>query len=241
MNCFFCGSLSGPSEIVTLDAQEARHAATSRRQRAGEQVVLIDGKGCRGSATIVTLDRKEMTLRIDTVDRLPRPTPDIVLAAAIAKGDRQSTLLDMAAQTGVFRYIPLICERSSVMPRTQNPARWRRILIQACKQSHNPYLPEIGEAGAPGELASSLAAGDTELFMATPEGEPQPSVCGAGRAAVFIGPEGGFSSTEEAELIEAGAMPLTLGNNVLRIETAAVAAVVAIQSAYRRFHPTNEE
>lgn len=233
MNCFFCVSLTAAGGLVRVDASEARHAATSRRQRKGEQVLLVDGKGSRAEATIVGLDRSGMELRIESIEQVPAPRPAVVLATAVAKGDRQSVLLDMATQMGVVEYIPLICEHSVVKPDAHNVPRWYRICTQACKQSHNSYLPEISAPRSPRELASSMRETGTPLYLAALDGEPLPSDVGVDKVAVCVGPEGGFSSSEIIELKEAGARPLSLGPNILRIETAAIAAVNAMQLRLR--------
>ena len=225
MNCFFCPVLPGPTDLVTVDAAEARHAATARRQKTGERVLLIDGRGGRAEAIIVAMDRSAMELRIESVGRIVRPRPEIVLATAVAKGDRQSTLLDMATQLGIAEYVPLLCERGVVKPDAHKVPRWRRICTQACKQSHNPYLPEIGTAISPLGFALAMNDAGTPLYLAVLGGELAPREPGDERVAVCIGPEGGFSRREVSDLIGLGARPLSLGPDILRIETAAVAAV----------------
>ena len=100
------------------------------------------------------------------------------------------------------------------------------------------HLPEIVDAGAPGEVASSLAAAETELYVAAADGNPLPDGPAARRVAVFVGPEGGFTDAEQSEILAAGAHRLSLGDNVLRIETAAVAAVAVIRSKYQTLHST---
>lgn len=234
MNCFFCTSMLRPEALVEIDASESRHAATARRQRQGERVLLVDGKGRRAVATIVELSRSAMRLRVESVDRIDRPRPGIVLATAVAKGDRQTTMLDMTTQMGIAGYVPLVCDRSVVKPDAGGVPRWNRVCTQACKQSHNPYLPEIGALRSPREFASDMADNRTPLFLASPDGDPLPPDRGTENVAICIGPEGGFSDGEVAALIEAGAQPLSLGPNILRIETAAVVALSIIQSHYRR-------
>jgi 16S rRNA (uracil1498-N3)-methyltransferase len=156
-----------------------------------------------------------------------------VLASAVAKGDRQRVLLDMTTQLGIEAYVPLICERSAARPESHNVDRWTRVCVEACKQSHNPHLPDIRPIQTPAGFASTMKDAGVPIYMAYPQGDPKTPPCSVDRVAVCIGPEGGFSRREVSELIGAGAAPWSLGPNILRIETAAVAAVNRLQSHCR--------
>jgi len=229
MNCYFCDSIPDSGGMVSVDAAESRHASSSRRQRTGEHVALIDGKGRRAGAKIVSLDRTAMLLRVDFVRQIDRPRPQITLATAVPKGDRHRVLLDMTTQLGIFQYVPLLCDRSVVKPESHSAPRWMRVCIQACKQSHNPYLPRIDQVRSPAEFASSMKNTAIPLYLATPDGVPVLPEYSTDRVAICIGPEGGFSDHEISQLLESGARPVSLGSHVLRIETAAVAAVSIFQ------------
>lgn len=228
MNCYFCEHIPEPPGRAVLDGSESRHAAASRRQRAGDRVVLVDGRGTRAVAAIVSITRSSTALTVERRDRVAALRPAVVLASALPKGDRLNTMLDMVTQLGIDRWVPLRCERSVVKASASGADRWFRVCVQACKQSHNPWLPKLDEPADPVSFVRRLVRGGAAVWAADPGGEtlaPGPER----EVALCIGPEGGFSEGEKAEMTGAGARFFRLSGNVLRIETAAVAAVCAVR------------
>ena len=142
------------------------------------------------------------------------------------KGERFGVLLGMAAQLGIMSFTPLDCEYSVVHPGERHAVRGRRLLVEACKQSRNPWLPAWENPSTPGTMNPR----GTMLF-AHPGGESAATSMErpAEELTVLVGPEGGFSEAETAQLDARGATALSLGPNILRIETAAVAMVAAVR------------
>ncbi|NIO42775.1 MAG: RsmE family RNA methyltransferase, partial [Burkholderiales bacterium] len=148
------------------------------------------------------------------------------------KGERQATLLDMATQLGMTAFKPLICERSIVRPRTSAKQRWRRLCIEACKQSRRPYLPLIHDPAPPAEVIDQASAIGYKVWVAHPTGAPlvmgDLPVSIADALLLMVGPEGGFSEHEISQIVAAGAQPVSLGRTILRIETAAIALLAYV-------------
>ncbi len=210
---------------MTLPADEARHATGSRRLTVGDRLLLFDGCGAVARGNVAAIEKRGRVVRIKIHEYRaePRPKPAIHLACALPKGDRQAVLLDMATQLGMSRFTPLACARSVVKPGASSVPRWRRICIEACKQSHRLHAPEIGAPATPAEVAArALAAGDV-AFVAHPEGSPLTVAQSADAMTLMIGPEGGFTDKEIAETRALGAGIVSLGSATLRVETAAVA------------------
>lgn len=224
--CFYCPELPAEGDAGSLDDEEARHASASRRIRAGDSIGLIDGRGTRARAVVDAVPRRSLTFTVHERWRVPPPRPAVVVATAVPKGERFRTLIDMLSQLGAAAVVPLICEHSTVKPRSSSVARWRRIAIEACKQSRNPHVPEIVE---PSSLAESLARvgdGDALVYADAAGGRLEDCLGASGRLQLYVGPEGGFSDGEKQRLAGSGAHPVAFGGNVLRVETAAVAGVV---------------
>lgn len=213
------------SGACRLSAEESRHVS-ARRLRLGDPLVVFDARGRTAEARVLGLGRRAVELDVGEIVLAPEPVAGAVLASAIPKGDRLSTLLQMLTQLGVGVWQPLSLEDSAV--RTLDPAapRLRRILVESCKLARRPWALEVRP---PGALDSVLAeaAGFGPVFFGDREGRAGPLEAGA--ALVAIGPEAGFSAGELASLHAVGARARSFAPHNLRIETAAVAAAVALQ------------
>jgi len=190
----------------------------------GDRLFLTDGRGALASAVITDLLRKrEVVVHIEELERRPRPLLDWHVAAATPKGDRMTTMLDMLTQLGMTRFTPLLCEHSPVKITDKTLGRWRRVCLAACKQSRRVWLPQIMP---PSSVAGMLeSAGDAQMLLAQPgSGQPDWDSVGDERKIIMLtGPEGGFSGAELDLMKEARVEPVVLGENILRVETAAVA------------------
>lgn len=224
---FFHEAPPAPGERALLAGDEARHAAGSRRLGEGDRLVLFDGRGTVAETVFAASRRGEV--EVEGLERRLHPPPvrRVVLASALPKGDRLSTMLNMATQLGVGAFRPLDCERGVVRPREVHEQRWRRIAIEACKQSRRPWLPAIDPPARPADLLASLPTIEAEALFAHPGGVPLREVRVPDHVLLLVGPEGGFTDEEVHAAAAAGddATLVSLGDSILRIETAAVALV----------------
>lgn len=231
---FYCPELPVTGEIATLPVAEMRHAVIVRRLRIGSPIELFDGHGNFARAHVTAMADRRGPLRAQIIERHTesRPGPAIHLASALPKSDRQAVLLDMAGQLGVHSFTPLLCDRSIVKPGDQSTARWQRILLEACKQSRRLYVPEVREAATPGLAAQQAAIAGIPVCIAHPSGSTGSRL--AQRVAeyrdsvtILVGPEGGFTEGEIESACAHGARPVSLGDALLRVETAAIALIAA--------------
>lgn len=230
---FYQADLGGGSEIVLADT-EARHVA-AQRLRAGDAVAVFDGRGHFIRGRVASIARTAVRIRIAERAQAPPPRPALELYSAVPKGDRQAVLLDMATQLGLTRFVPLAWARGVVAPGARAAERWRRICIEACKQSRRLHVPEIGPSLPLAKAVAEARARQARLLLAhiAPDAEAVSAHAreDTKRYALFIGPEGGVTA-EEAELLRAhGAGMVTLGEAVLRVETAAVALLALVRAA----------
>lgn len=223
---FYCASLPPVGAVFELPPEEARHATAARRLAVGDELAVFDGQGARGRARIDALGRRG-TARLALLAReaLPPPPRRVWLASALPKGDRQTTLLDMATQLGMTDFVPLACERSVAAPSAGALARWQRIVVEACKQSRRFHLPRLHAPLTPAQLPRHAVA---RLFVAHPGGAGLTLPMPVGDVGAAIGPEGGFTEAEVAALVAGGAVKIGLGDGILRIETAGIAALALL-------------
>jgi 16S rRNA (uracil1498-N3)-methyltransferase len=231
---FYAEHLADPGATLTLTGDEARHAAASRRLQIGETLWLFDGHGGLARATLLTISARghALELRIEEQGAEPPPKPAIHLACALPKGDRQGTLLDMATQLGMTEFTPLVCERSVVRPGANSAERWRRICLEACKQSRRSYLPVLHPSATPQEFVTRESGRACTVWIAHPSSSAVPvshavEINSAADVTILVGPEGGFTELEVERTTGAGVKQIALGSAILRIETAAVALVAA--------------
>ncbi len=205
-----------------LDPREEAHLFRILRARPGETVAVLDGHGSVGTA-IVEPNRR---LRLESKRTVPRPARRLHLYFAPPKKQKLDALLKQAVELGVSELVPVLCERSVVQPGENSVAgRWMDLLFEACKQSGNPFLPEVV---SPMPFAAALSrARETcgALIVGSNRTGVFPDLGAASDAAFFVGPEGGFTDAETDAMFDAGAIPLRIGNWTLRVETAAVAGL----------------
>lgn len=220
---FHCPVIEG--NLVVLPEEEVRHARSVLRMKAGDAVVLVDGKGTRASGRLVGTGRNDGTVEVlDRTTTMPRSSGRIHMAVAPTKQiDRFEWFLEKATELGIERITPLITDR--VERHRVRHDRLQKVLISAMKQSQRSWSPRLDEMTLlPDLLRDELP--DQRLFGHC-EGE-RLSIRKAydpGRdVIVLIGPEGDFSPQEVEQLKAWRFVPITLGEARLRTETAALAA-----------------
>jgi 16S rRNA (uracil1498-N3)-methyltransferase len=236
MPWFHLDSIPPVDSAAFLDGKEAKHALGARRLAPGDHVVLFDGHGTTAEA-VLTGNRAvggDLEVEVGDAVRVPLPGRCIELAASLPKGDRMSTMLDMATQLGVTSFRPLNCDFSVVTKdrKRQDPTdRWRRVMLEACKQSRRAWIPKIRHALTLGEAVEDARSRGAMVVMGDADGGPASSVAASAElVVVLVGPEGGFSPDEFEMLRARKVIPVRIGDGVLRVETAAVAIVAALHS-----------
>jgi 16S rRNA (uracil1498-N3)-methyltransferase len=228
---FFCEPLPAAGATARLGGEEAHHATGARRLKIGDTLWLFDGRGGIARASLqATHDRgRELDALIVERAQQPAPAAPLHLVCALPKGDRAAVMLDMATQLGMMSFTPLISERSVVDPGKGTLERLQRVCLEACKQSRRAHLPTVLE---PTRFEHVIAVGEP-MWIAHPGGEPVAHLAPAvnGPLLLLVGPEGGFSDEEVARALACGATRVSLGSGILRIETAAVALLAALQLA----------
>lgn len=223
MHTFFVENRTEAGTAAALEPRERDHLFKTLRARPGDAVELFDGRGCRMEGIV----REGKTVEILAAEQVAEPVSQLFLYCAAPRRAKFDVLLKQAAELGV-RSIRLVeCARSVAKP--EGSDRWQLLLQEGCKQSKNPFLPEIEP---PVPLAAALenirAAGIRAFFGAVRSGEREPGRA-AGAFAWIVGPEGGFTDEEEAAMRASGVRGLNLGPYVLRLETAAVCGLAVLR------------
>lgn len=222
---FFTPSPPAGSRAV-LEGDEARHLARVLRAKVGDTVVLFDGKGREWPARVVAIgrDRVELDAGEPGIDAA-RPGVRTTLAVALPKGDRQKWMVEKLTELGATRLVPLETTRGVAEATASAQARLERVVIEACKQSGRNTLMEIAAGRGLDRLLAEVPAGAC-LVIAHPGGMPLDAATvppATTELIALVGPEGGFTDEELAAAERGGAIRVSLGPHILRVETAAIA------------------
>ena len=234
---FYLPDLTGGDTQALLSEPQASHAVRSRRLKVGDPLWLFNGAGHIAPGRISDIVQRPLEVHIDLEagQELPAPRRRIHLLSALPKNERQVTMLDMAVQLGMTDFSVLMCEHSVSRMRDRGLSRWQRVVIEACKQSHQPWLPVIHPPRGIETLVSQSMSPDTVVLLADRGGhsaaQVSPLIANASTIYLLVGPEGGFTACERDQLTTVTSASVSLGDSVLRIETAAVAMVALAGSA----------
>ncbi|OGV38407.1 MAG: hypothetical protein A2020_15225 [Lentisphaerae bacterium GWF2_45_14] len=233
MRRFYCENIPGTGEHTKLDKEEEEHLFRTLRAKEGDELCLMDGKGL----TAVVVVGKGRDVIVCEHKLYARELPELTLFLAPPRHQLMDSLLKQCAEVGVSSIVPFITERTVSVPEKDSVlARWRKILIEGCKQSGNPYFPEIVLPVAFNEAVKIFKEGKMFGFFGSIEktGGISFSTSDANKIAWFTGPEGGFTAKEEESLINAEIKPLNIGRWTMRAETAALCGCVILAYENRK-------
>jgi 16S rRNA (uracil1498-N3)-methyltransferase len=226
-------------DTVEVTGPEGRHAVGVVRVRPGE-TVLLGGAGRRAEATVTRTDRDGLSARLHAVHDEPVPDPRFVLVQALAKGGRDEQAVETATELGVDEVVPWQAARGVVVWRGRDREekgrrRWESVCVAASKQSRRARVPVVAEPAGTADVARRLTAAALGLVLHETAAESLVAVDlpDHGDVVVVVGPEGGITEAEVAELTAAGARAVRLGAEVLRSSTAGPAALAVLASAGR--------
>lgn len=225
------------AQVIELDDAQAQHARKVLRLSVGDTVSLFDGSGGAATGRISRCDKR---VEVTITERRTAPwlKPTIELAVCIPKGDRAGFLVEKASELGADTLIPLLATRSVVDPGEGKIERFARMATESAKQCGRPWVMQVAE---PIDFAKLIASAehDVKLIADVPESSGVPGVhseqimpgqfAEAGRLIVLIGPEGGWTDEERKAAFSSGFRPVRLGPHVMRIETAALAALAILR------------
>ncbi len=223
----YASPLDPDSETIELSPFESHHLVATNRARTGQQVIVFNGCGIEWDCSIEVAHRKRTILQKTAIRTIKRPELEVTLAIAITKGKTFDTILKQATELGITHIQPLETERTLVHVKDipQKLEKWNTQLIEACKQSGNPWLPELRPPSTIKSTLESQTLGSIFVGSLEENAKSWKQVASFKKATLFIGPEGDFAPEEYQRLDQNGAIPISIGPYVLRSETAAVAAI----------------
>ena len=221
---------------ASLTGDDARHLTRVLRAEPGQRYEISDNERAY-LAEIADITSHHVTFTILEPLPVAPPQPEIALYAALIKFDRFEWLIEKATELGVSRLIPVNAERTEkglATAAAKRIDRWRKVARESSQQSRRLRLPEISPVQP---FATAIAdASRLRFFLDEEPGAPlllqaAPPDRAEKPAAILTGPEGGWTGRERAAAVNAGWKPVSLGQNILRAETAAIAALAVLSLA----------
>jgi len=248
-NRFFLSQAARPESAVWIEGAEHHHLRRVARVRPGETISLFDAAGRQYRALVEKVEATKTHVRILSRQEPVRPARAVVLAPALLKSQAMEFLIQKSTEIALSALVPIKAERSAAKVGTDPSAvllRWGRIAREAAKQCKTGRVPDIRGPQSLGEFLaedqSGLKLGLSEgggaplkdiLMSTAPIGRPGSEAGRSGgtvsQVGLLVGPEGGWSSSEENLFRKAGFRPVSLGDSVLRTETAALCAAFLVK------------
>lgn len=223
-------------EAVELDAGAAHHLVRVLRRVAGDAVILFDGRGGEYHGRLALPSPRQVLAReLRFVAREAESALRVTLAQAVSRGQRMDYAIQKAVELGVDRVVPLITARSAAsVARDRADAKrehWQGVATSACAQCGRNRVPRIEPVTRLADWLEQAGPG-LRLVLAPADGARLSSLTPSEQISLLVGAEGGLSDAEQAQAMAAGFVPVRLGPRILRTETAAAAAVTALQTLW---------
>lgn len=252
INRYYLSRSQWGSDLLSLTGDEAHHCVRVLRQQVGDVIEVFDGEGRVAQGEIVSSEKSAVSLKVIEVLEQDVPSPKIKLMQAIPKGSNMEWIIQKAVELGVHEIQPLITENTVVKPDQleKKAAKWQKVALEACKQCGQNHLPHVNlplkwsdwvksidEYAEQGDALSLVAALD-------PRSEPIKQVVSVRSlreeknqrmltVSILVGPEGDFSLSEYDDVINRGYLPVSIGDIVLKVETATMFCLSAVQYEFR--------
>ena len=238
MSKFFVDDKNISKDSIIITGEDVSHIKKVLRLKAGDDIVVCNGRGTDYSAKIIEIDQNYINLKvIESHKNITEPPVEITLFQGIPKADKMDFIIQKSIELGVFKVVPVMTERTIVRfeqekDHIKKTIRWQKIALEAAKQCNRGIIPVVLE---PLDFQSALKlAAKSNMSFIPYENELKANLKAeihnkqAKDVSIVIGPEGGFSEKEirlaEAENIK----PVTLGPRILRTETAGIAVISII-------------
>ncbi|HEY1842258.1 MAG TPA: 16S rRNA (uracil(1498)-N(3))-methyltransferase [Mycobacterium sp.] len=235
---FYIDALPGSGEPAVVDGDDGFHAATVRRIREGEELILGDGVGGLARCVVEQTGRDGLRARVATRWQVPPAQPQVTVVQALPKSERSELAIELATEAGVDSLVAWQAARCVARwegaRADKGLRRWRAVARAAAQQSRRAYIPSVdgvlSTAALTRRIADEVASGGVVLALheSADQSLTELQLAQAKSVTLVVGPEGGIAPDELAALADAGAVAVRLGPTVLRTSTAAAVALGAL-------------
>lgn len=240
MRCFYVpkGQISG-KQIQILDS-ELHHLSDVVRLQKGDEITVLDGVGGVYDVLLVSVSTHLAVGAIRSWKQVEPSPIEVTLIQGISKSDSMDMIIQKATELGVYKIIPALCQHTVPNFTTEKAQkrviRWNQITIEASKQSRRPFFPKIHDITKFNDSLNVFQA-DLKLIFTVPSIDSVRSQnlkdilrqkTDAKKVQIIVGPEGDFIEDEINYALSVDAIPVSLGSNILRTETASIAGLAIV-------------
>ena len=222
---------------IILEKSSAHHLLKVLRKKEGDEIILFDGKGNSCLGVISSLNKSQLELEIiELFDKTLRSGIKISLGQSLIKSDPLNFIIQKATELGVASFYPLITDRSVIkLKMTKNRAlKWSLIARGACEQCGENWLPII-ESPMKLDKWAEVEKSKIKIVLYPHANNKISDLDYKDSVSLAIGPEGDFTEYEVDSLVEKGFIPVTIGQRILRAETAAISAISSVRFGAKEF------
>lgn len=244
---FYVDALPEAGGLAVVDGDEGFHAATVRRIRPGEQLVLGNGAGDLARCEVEHAGRDGLRARVLARWRVAPVRPRVTVVQALPKSERSELAVELAAEAGADAFVAWQADRCVATWQgvrvDKGLRRWRAVARSAARQSRRAHIPSVegvlSTAALTERVRAEVAAGAAALALheAATARLVDTAVAQVDSVLLLVGPEGGIAPREIAALTGAGAVAVRLGPQVLRTSSAAAVALGALGVLTGRWDP----
>lgn len=229
---FFVDHVPDVGALATVDGDEGFHAASVRRIRVGERIVLGDGAGVLAHCVVENVEKRGLQAVVQDRRVQVPPAPAVTVVQAIPKAERSELAVELATEAGADAFVAWQASRCVARwdgPRAEKGLRrWRAVAKSAARQSRRAYIPTVDGVASTADVLARVDGCTLVLHESASVPITELGLAQADSITLVVGPEGGIAEDELAALVDAGAHAVRLGPTVLRTSTAAAVALGAL-------------
>ncbi len=219
-------------EFILVNSLESNHIMNSLRYKIGDQIIVSNEDDLEYTTKIIDYTKGNLKLKIEEAKPLQKNKREITLVQGLCKGDKMDFIIQKATEMGIRKIIPVETMRTIVKlddkKSMKKIERWQKIADEAAKQSNAPLIPEVSKVNTLRDIEQNIEKNTKYILLWEEEKELKLSEVlkktTEEKIVLIVGPEGGFDEREVNTLKEKGVYVVTLGEKILRTETAALAA-----------------
>lgn len=241
MPCFYTPELKEQDSKIMISDEEYHHIIDVFRKSIEDEILLTNGKGLFAKAKIISINKKNLTVSILSVKKEKRSQPKIAVAFSLLRNKNDHLIIEKLTELGIKEFFPIITDRTVRKSSKNTTSKFKKTAITAIKQCDNAFLPRVNITTSLTELLENIKENYKPVVALEVGGKRQLwevlSSLNEENICLIFGPEGGFTQEEIEMFKNKKIQTFSLGNHIVRAETAAIAASAQLIGYFLKKNP----